>query len=60
VIDEGEDARSIAEWRAWHESFWHSDEMREALGDPTFTVDDATLAVLHRFRMVADLREGQS
>lgn len=56
VIDEGEGDRSIAEWRANHESFWHSKEMREALGDPEFTVDDATLAVLQRFRLVADLR----
>lgn len=56
VIDEGEGDRSIASWRANHESFWHSEEMREALDDPEFTVDDATLAVLQRFRMVADLR----
>lgn len=56
VIDEGEGDRSIAEWRANHESFWHGEEMREALDDPEFTVDDATLAVLQRFRLVADLR----
>ncbi|MFC3493195.1 ASCH domain-containing protein [Glycomyces rhizosphaerae] len=56
VIDEGEGDRSIAEWRANHESFWHSEEMREALDDPEFTVDDATLAVLQRFHLVADLR----
>lgn len=56
VIDEGEGDRSIAEWRENHESFWHGEEMREALDDPEFTVDDATLAVLQRFRLVADLR----
>lgn len=56
VIDEGEGDRSIAEWRANHESFWHGEEMRAALDDPEFTVDDATLAVLQRFRLVADLR----
>jgi uncharacterized protein YhfF len=56
VIDEGEGDRSIAEWRANHESFWHSAEMREAMGDPAFAVDDATLTVLQRFRVVADLR----
>jgi uncharacterized protein YhfF len=56
VIDEGEGDRSIASWRANHESFWHSEEMREALDDPEFTVDDATLTVLQRFRLVSDLR----
>jgi hypothetical protein len=30
--------------------------MRAALEDPGFTVDDATRAVLQRFRLVADLR----
>jgi uncharacterized protein YhfF len=56
VIDEGEGNASVAEWRAGHERFWHSDEMRAALEDPGFTVDDATLTVLERFRLVADLR----
>ncbi|MDN3239694.1 ASCH domain-containing protein [Glycomyces tritici] len=56
VIDEGEGDRSIASWRANHESFWHGKEMREALDDPEFTVDDATLTVLQRFRLVSDLR----
>jgi uncharacterized protein YhfF len=56
AIDEGEGDRSVASWRANHESFWHSAEMREALDDPGFTVDDATLTVLQRFRLVADLR----
>jgi uncharacterized protein YhfF len=60
VVDEGEGDRSIAEWRANHESFWHSAAMREALGDPEFTVDDATLTILQRFRMVTDLRRGPS
>ncbi|MBC2878207.1 MULTISPECIES: ASCH domain-containing protein [Streptomyces] len=57
VVDEGEGDASVAEWRANHESFWHSAEMRAALGEPDFTVDDSTLAVLQRFRLVADLRE---
>ena len=56
VIDEGEGDRSIAEWRTNHEAFWHSAEMREAMDDPAFTVDDATSAVLQRFRLASDLR----
>jgi uncharacterized protein YhfF len=56
AVDEGEGDTSVAEWRANHERFWHSKEMREAMEDPEFTVDDATLAVLERFRLVTDLR----
>lgn len=54
--DEGEGYDTVAAWRAAHEEFWHSAEMREALGDPAFTVDDATEVVCERFRVVADLR----
>ncbi|GAB3007328.1 hypothetical protein GCM10023080_086190 [Streptomyces pseudoechinosporeus] len=56
AVDEGEGYTSVAEWRAGHERFWHSEEMRAALEDPDFTVDDTTLAVLERFRLVTDLR----
>ncbi|MEU0188639.1 ASCH domain-containing protein [Streptomyces afghaniensis] len=56
VTDEGEGHAGVAEWREGHERFWHSEEMRAALGDPGFTVDDTTPAVLERFRLVADLR----
>ena len=59
AMDEGEGDTSVAEWRSNHERFWHSDEMRAALEDPDFTVDDATLTVLERFRLVADLRSAE-
>lgn len=52
AIDEGEGYTSVAQWRAGHEEFWHSAEMREAMGDPEFTVDDDSLLVLQRFRVV--------
>lgn len=52
AIDEGEGYTSVADWRAAHERFWHGEEMREALGDPEFTVDDETLVVAERFRVV--------
>jgi uncharacterized protein YhfF len=70
--DEGEGHETVAAWRAGHERFWHSEEMRAALGDgdgeedragdrdaaggAAFTVDDATPVVLERFRLVDDLR----
>ncbi len=50
---EGEGYATVAEWRAGHEAFWHSAEMREYLGDPAFTVNDDTLAVAIEFRVVA-------
>ncbi|MGW0662134.1 ASCH domain-containing protein [Streptodolium elevatio] len=56
VRDEGEGDDSIASWRAAHERFWHSPEMREALGDPGFEVDDETVVVAERFRLVERLQ----
>ncbi|MFJ9947364.1 ASCH domain-containing protein [Kitasatospora sp. NPDC091207] len=56
AVDEGEGFTTVAEWRSVHEGFWHGEEMRAALGDPGFTVDDTTPVVLERFRVVADLR----
>ncbi|MET0492104.1 MAG: ASCH domain-containing protein [Actinoplanes sp.] len=53
AIDEGEGYESVAAWRAGHEDFWHSAQARESLGDPTFTVDDDTLMVAERFRVVS-------
>ncbi|MDX2547011.1 ASCH domain-containing protein [Streptomyces sp. WI04-05B] len=56
ALDEGEGYTDVAAWRAGHERFWHSTEMRAALDDPGFTVTDATPTVLERFRLVTDLR----
>jgi adenosylmethionine-8-amino-7-oxononanoate aminotransferase/uncharacterized protein YhfF len=53
ALGEGEGYASVAEWRAGHEDFWHSKEMRDSVGDPAFTVNDATLAVTLAFRLVA-------
>jgi uncharacterized protein YhfF len=55
VRDEGEGHQSVAQWRDGHESFWHSAQMRAALGDPNFTVTDATEAVLERFYVMTRL-----
>ena len=54
ALGEGEGYTSVAEWRAGHERFWHSAEIREALGDPEFTVADDTLVVAQAFRLVED------
>ncbi|MEU6202685.1 ASCH domain-containing protein [Micromonospora musae] len=55
ALDEGEGDESVAEWRAGHEQFWHSPEVRAELGDPDFTVDDDTLVVAERFRLVSTI-----
>jgi uncharacterized protein YhfF len=54
ALGEGEGYASVADWRAGHESFWHSDQVRAELGDPAFTVDDDTLVVAEHFRLIAD------
>jgi uncharacterized protein YhfF len=52
AVDEGEGDESVAQWRAGHEKFWHSAEVRAELGDPAFTVNDDTLVLTQRFRLV--------
>jgi uncharacterized protein YhfF len=52
AVGEGEGYATVAEWRAGHEAFWHSAEMRAYVGDPAFTVDDDTLAVAIEFRVL--------
>jgi len=55
ALDEGEGDESVAQWRAGHEEFWHSEEIRAELGDPEFTVDDDMLIVAERFRLIERL-----
>lgn len=52
ALGEGEGYGSVAEWRAGHERFWHSPEVRSELGDPEFTVDDDTLVVAETFTLL--------
>ena len=53
ALDEGEGFESVTQWRGGHEKFWHSAEVRAELGDPDFTVNDDTLIVAERFRLVS-------
>ena len=50
--DEGEVYLSVSEWRIAHEQFWESEELRAFLTGTNFAVDDNTLLVLERFRVV--------
>ena len=56
ALDEGEGFAGVEDWRRGHEEYWHSTQYREAIGQPEFTVDDTTLMVAQRFRLVEDLR----
>jgi len=57
AIDEGEGYANAAAFRVAHERFWNGyiDDLRERLGDPKFRLDDDTLIVLQRFRVVEHL-----
>jgi uncharacterized protein YhfF len=52
ALDEGEGYESVAQWRTAHEEFWKSEKLREFLKDPEFVVDDDTLVVAERFRVL--------
>ncbi|MFF4270637.1 ASCH domain-containing protein [Streptomyces sp. NPDC001536] len=52
AVDEGEGYASVAQWRAAHERFWNGEELRGFLKDPGFVVEDDTLVVAERFRVV--------
>jgi uncharacterized protein YhfF len=54
ALGEGEGYTSVAGWRAGHEEFWHSAEIRAELGDPQFTVDDDTLLMAQEFALIAN------
>ena len=52
AIDEGEGFASLVEWRDAHVRFFTCLEMTAALGDPPVAIDDDTLVVCERFRLV--------
>ena len=60
AIDEGEGYANADEFRVAHERFWNGyiDDLRAQLGDPSFALDDGTLVVLERFRVVKRLGAG--
>ncbi|HZG36400.1 MAG TPA: ASCH domain-containing protein [Gaiellaceae bacterium] len=54
---QGEGFGSVREWRQAHDAFWrgYADEIRSYLGDSAWDVDDDTLFVAERFRVVERL-----
>ena len=59
ALGEGEGYTTVAGWRAAHEEFWHSPQVRAERGDPEFTVNDDTLVVAEAFRLIPELRRGR-
>lgn len=56
AIDEGEGYANTAEFRVAHEVFWNGyiDDLRRRIG-PDFTIDDDTLIICQRFKVVERL-----
>ena len=52
AIDEGEGFETVSAWFAAHVRFFTSPEMMAALGNPAVPIDDDTLVVCQRFRVV--------
>jgi len=55
VIDEGEGFETLDDWRDARVRFFTSPEMAELLGEPSVAIDDDTLVVCARFRVVERL-----
>lgn len=55
AIDEGEGFTTVQEWYDAHVRFFTSLELTAALGDPPVAIDDDTLLVCTRFRVVERL-----
>ena len=55
AIDEGEGFETVEDWRDAHLRFFTSPEMTATLGDPPVAIDDDTLVVCTRFRLVERL-----
>ncbi|MDH4142149.1 MAG: ASCH domain-containing protein [Chloroflexota bacterium] len=60
--DEGEGYADATDWRRSHERFWGSyiDDIRNALGDPAFQLQDSTPVVCQWIRVVRRLDQGRS
>jgi uncharacterized protein YhfF len=52
AVDEGEGFETIDAWYDAHVRFFTSPAMVEALGEPPVAIDEQTLVVCERFRLV--------
>jgi uncharacterized protein YhfF len=52
ALAEGEEYTTVAGWRAEHEKFWNSPEVLAELDDPDFAVNDDSIVLAWRFKLV--------
>ena len=52
AIEEGEGFETVEQWREAHVRFFESADLAAILGDPPVVVDDETLVVCERFRLI--------
>ena len=52
AIDEGEGFETLEQWRDAHVRFFSSPETVALLGDPPVPIDDDTVVVCSRFRVI--------
>lgn len=52
AIEEGEGFETVEQWRDAHVRFFESADLAAILGDPPVVVDDETLVVCERFRLI--------
>ncbi len=52
AIEEGEGFETVEQWRKAHVRFFESADLAAILGDPPVVVDDETLVVCERFRLI--------
>jgi uncharacterized protein YhfF len=55
AIEEGEGFETVEAWRDAHVRFFESPELTAILGDPPVVIDDDTLVICERFRLVRKL-----
>lgn len=55
---EGEGHADAAAWRRGHERFWTSPEFVDAMGEPTFVLDDDTPVVCVGFEVLERIERG--
>lgn len=55
ALEEGEGFRSVEQWRESHERFWNQTRGEDSADASASALDDSTLVVAERFRLVEQL-----
>lgn len=57
ALEEGEGFRSVEQWRESHERFWNQARGEDSAGASACALDNGTLVVAERFRLVEQLAD---